>query len=61
MAWANNAAIRGLLNDQWGPSVEAENNGLYSTFKEKFSEDQNALKSGQKISDQKMWEEVGLP
>lgn len=53
--------FRGLLNDQWGPPVEAENNGLSSTFKEKFPEDQNALRPGQKINDQKMWEEVGLP
>jgi len=60
MAWASNATIRAFFSDRYGPPVEAEKNGLYSIFKEKFPEDQNALKSGQKISDQKMWEEVGM-
>ncbi len=60
VAWTNNAAFRGLFNDQWGPPVEAEMNGLSSTFKEKFPEDQKALKPGQKVNDQRTWEEVGL-
>lgn len=60
MAWASNATIRGFVNDRYGPPVEAEKDSLYSIFKEKFPEDQNTLKPGQKISDQKMLEEVGM-
>jgi hypothetical protein len=60
MAWVSNATFRSYITDRYGPPVEAEKNGLHSIFKEKFSEDQNTLKPGQKISDQKMWEEVCL-
>jgi hypothetical protein len=60
LAWTTNAMIQYLMDERTGPPVEAAKNGLYTTFQETFSEDQNALKPGQKISDQKLWHDVCL-
>jgi hypothetical protein len=52
--------IQHFMDERTGPPVEAAKNGLCTTFQETFSEDQNALKPGQKISDQKLWHDVRL-
>jgi hypothetical protein len=58
LPWTTTSMIQHLFDDRAGPPVEAAKNGLRTTFQETISEDQTTLKHGQKLSDQKTWNDV---
>jgi hypothetical protein len=49
LSWATKAMLNTLSESQWGDPVEPAEHGLLSTFREKFSVDENASTLGQKI------------